>query len=344
MINNMENTKFQSAKELINYLFKLQISGDYIFRGISNRNQLYPTIIREFVRNQSIQAEGWLGNIELDGNQYLNLKQYELWILNEYGKYSNQYLPNFYTCLDFVASAQHFGLPTRLIDWTHDPFCAAYFSTFYKEKLESNEKFEILVSKKYDNMYFDEVPDFPINASPTNRERYNNKYLNQYRIFIEALEQCVNAAFTTQYFKGTPQEKFKKQWESHINSDFNNKKYSLFFCSVYDSNPRVIAQKGLFQVPRRIHDMGKLRCIEEDVIGNIYEIVEIEEEQRLEVLEYINKINMTTPRLFPDLQNICQYLKSGYKFKQFQNEEPFGINTANPSEENPENKEFNCED
>lgn len=30
--------------------------------------------------------------------------------------------------LDYVACAQHYGIPTRLIDWTYNPFTALYFA------------------------------------------------------------------------------------------------------------------------------------------------------------------------------------------------------------------------
>jgi hypothetical protein len=87
--------------------------------------------------------------------------------------------------------------------------------------------------------------------------------------------------------------------------------HHLFFCSIYDSNPRIIAQKGLFQIPRNLPDAFEKGEFynQQLTINGCEKIYKIVSDARIEILEKLDLINITTPRLFPDLQNICDYIK-----------------------------------
>ena len=48
---------------------------------------------------------------------------------------------------EWLALAQHYGLPTRLLDWSRNPLVAAFFAV--KEESETDSAIYILESKKY---------------------------------------------------------------------------------------------------------------------------------------------------------------------------------------------------
>lgn len=82
----------------------------YIYRGINSDNQKYPKLIRNS-----------------------DCLKYEYKILDEFEKYYGLYssAPNFW---EFIALAQHHGLKTRLIDFTHNIFVATFFALYKKSK------------------------------------------------------------------------------------------------------------------------------------------------------------------------------------------------------------------
>ena len=96
---------FDNKSALIARLTELAESGNWVFRGYSKQDQLQPNIIR---RNLVDQERELLFEFERSANQYLNT--------------SNP--------VDFMSYAQHYGLATRLLDFTYNPFIALFFALF----------------------------------------------------------------------------------------------------------------------------------------------------------------------------------------------------------------------
>lgn len=274
-------------------LFDLQRNGKYAFRGISDDIQLFPTLIRRFTNTKYDHIN-------------MNLLSYEKWLLDKYGKHSTQYLPYYHTPLDWVASAQHYGLPTRLIDWSFDPFCALFFSLFCKK--EKEDCYKLLVVDLEKHLYFEDVPTFKMDHS---RDATSNNYhLENYQIFVNAVAY-LNFNFNRDYGHNSRQTQFINKIKEAEKSELEGKKRHLFFCSIYDSNPRIIAQKGLFQIPRVIDIEEPINDI---LINETYEACDLVYIIKSDIRDILNaqleKLNINSLSLFPDLQNICEYLKN----------------------------------
>src|SRR5438876_5503354 len=106
-------------------LDKRQKPGDaWVFRGESDATwNLLPKIDRPEWASYR-QRQGW------------SRAKHELWLLKEFKKSARPHLtipPE--DDWEWLATAQHHGLATRLLDWTANPLCALYFAVQPPEQM-----------------------------------------------------------------------------------------------------------------------------------------------------------------------------------------------------------------
>jgi len=236
----------------------------------------------------------------------MGMRKYEIFLLTQYARYSVQYLPHFHNSLDWVASAQHFGLPTRLLDWSQDPFVALYFSCFFNKEPQDSHYY-LIVADRTKNLYCENIPNFYPDSSYT--ATTNVEILNSYKVLVDSILSATHGVFSYTY-RDEPRKNFCKWYQDNLLEEVKQKEYKLFFCTINDSNPRIIAQKGLFQLPRRFVNSKNEDCIADDIFNSSKTLYKIECNCRDEIINYLDSINITTPRLFPDLQNICNYISN----------------------------------
>lgn len=119
----MSNSNYQNKKIFrkdimigsIDILFSfLEYSSDYIFRGQSCSKWGLSTTIERNMKGRIINANGL-----------------ERRIISEFKRYSRHYLndtPDNNDTLQWLSLIQHYGGPTRLLDFTHSLFIAAFFA------------------------------------------------------------------------------------------------------------------------------------------------------------------------------------------------------------------------
>lgn len=262
-------------KKTIFSLYEEAYHQNYIFRGFSNDDEILPSVVRKCKQN--------------GGETLADIRKYESNVLEKFSRYSIQYLPYYEKMIDWLAAAQHYGLPTRLIDWTYNLDVGLFFS-IGKPNNENKERGSsyLIVCKLNDKRIIDDFDDFHgtwIDSDPRSKKD----------ILLENYKDIDEKGF------------------SRLSKSSDNYNESMCFIKGNAANPRIIMQEGLFQIGRidgnnkESIDEYEKRCLEKciDTIEKIY-IVPLELKAKLR--EFLGEKRVTKLRLFPDLQNICDYI------------------------------------
>lgn len=265
---------------VVDYLIGLAQSGDYVFRGYGKQSELLPGIIRD--------------------KDYTNLENRLLTDFERYG--SNYYTAN--TPIDFMSYAQHFGLPTRLLDFTFNPFIALSFAIYnpkssnYKDP-DDKDYYYIRYASLSENIC---VPVIPLND-----EIYQSRFIQTDSLATKSM-QCIDSV--TDLFGGNILGRNISSLtgfrgiDEIVDLQEKLRNQAILFVNPNQSNQRIIMQQGLFMFPYTLDKKAHI-----DILNKNSRVVMIHKSHRDKLIKYLDTMGYNTFRLMPDLSSICQAIK-----------------------------------
>ncbi len=145
--------------------------------------------------------------------------------------------------------ARHYGLPTRLLDWTRDPHVALYFACVFAEEPETDGALWVLVR--------DDREDYDINVLSEESGLKDYKYAKDFHFEIKGVKliypPCVTERIRAQNCLFTVQENPRLPLEKHQREDYKNEPQNLDVLLIRKWKVPRGSKRGLL---KKIHDLG----------------------------------------------------------------------------------------
>ncbi len=220
----------------------------YIFRRTSKDEQLKPLIIRKKLLN------------------------HEFDILQDFKKYVFAF-PYIKNASDFYALAQHYGLATRLLDFTINPFVALFFAV-NQISFPENDNYKLVMLSKRELK--------PIS-------------LNPYSAIGDVL-----TLYEMDDFKGIIKQCFDSLSEKS--------KDGIYLFEPNYTNSRIMSQEGLFIIDTKLKYFEDLNSITNECI-----IFEINKILRDEILKRLDLMGINRIKMMNDLATVCNFINKKYE-------------------------------
>ncbi len=299
----MQDYTFYSSSETITKLTELAKNRALVFRGYGKQSELYPNIIRD----------GDLTNREIE-------------LLSAFEKYGLQYF-SVNSPIDFMSYAQHFGLPTRLLDFTYNPFIALFFALFMPKSTnysnpDDKEFYYIRYCDLGEQIVFNSLP---IRMTIEDEAFKADSFVFQCKKGIDTIDEIIKLLgsenkgdddpalrkilmyFRTIYRTTHNQNKISdihqfKEFIDDLLLKFQSKR--ILFIDANQCSSRIIMQQGLFMFP---YDLEKER--HRSILESNTNLIKIHKDTRADLLEFLDRMGLNSFRLMPDLQSVCYAIK-----------------------------------
>lgn len=276
-VNNIPKS-FSNADEIIGKLFEMQRKGQYIFRGISKREQNNPSLKRYYYQGQ-----------------HVDLSDYEFGLIHKFIREAAPYFPSNFEMFDYLAIAQHYRVPTRLLDWTRNPFVALFFS-INRCFVDAESKHAIYVAPMSEQILVNE--DYTRNTYGHLTYKINDAML--FYNFISLIEEKddkgkIKLINTIEQNRVTFKEKLR------INIPVISNYEGLIILDLPSKNERLRAQQGLFSIPRSLKEDDPI-----DEVNRQAQCIRlcINEAERKKLIEELKVLGYSLSSMFPELESI----------------------------------------
>lgn len=257
----MNEIKIASWQELIDRLFESswnpeikRFRSPFVFRGLSDENYKLKTSLMRL------------------GGPYAKMEKHLLRNFRKYAIHEVIQKDNLWT---WLAVAQHYGLPTRLLDWTYSPLVATHFATSNIEKFDKNGII----------WYVDVVKTHTLLPEPLKSELIDEGS------FTFTIEMLAKYAKSLNEFDNLTPDAF------------------LLFFEPPSLDNRIINQSALFSVisnPEISTDKWLVRH------KNLFHKIIIPASLKWEIRDNLDKGNISERVLFPGLEGLTRWLKRYY--------------------------------
>lgn len=260
----MAEIRIKSWNDLQDELFQDSWSPDlgrfrsrYAFRGLSDSQyRLETTLMR--LRGKFVEVERHL--------------------LRNFKKYAHRNVVGRDSLWHWLSVAQHYGLPTRLLDWTYSPFFAMHFATANMENADIDGVIWAVNYVKAHQLLPDKL-----------RWQLDEEGANVFT--VEMLAESVQS--------------FKEL------ADLSQEQVVIFF-EPPSIDDRIVNQFALFSV------MSDPRAVLDDWLNehpHIWRKIIIPAELKWEIRDKLDQANVTERVLFPGLDGLSRWLKRHYSPK-----------------------------
>lgn len=263
--------KYNEYTDVISSLSALAEKKEYFFRGYNKSSEMLPKLIRK--------------------NDYM---EYEGYCLKEFEKRGCSYY-NANSPMDFLSYAQHFGLPTRLLDYTENPFVALAFALHSDKrgcKGEEAEYYYINVSRKNEHIIIEDLPNEK-SWNDIGNTSFAKSVVGSFNFLNKVYKENFNDNLILINHDNPSNEEIRA-----LNEKIRNR--ALLFVTPNASNQRIVMQQGLFMIPSYLEKDKLLELIEEKT-----DKIMIHKGLRYGLLDYLDTIGINTFKLMPDLSNVC---------------------------------------
>lgn len=171
----------------------------------------------------------------------------------------------------WISLMQHYGLPTRMLDWSESPLVAAFFAT--EEQVECDSCIWVLRPRLLNETEIHDNHLYPVDS-----DHMQNLMVRSFKDCPADSEVCSN----------------QTNWRNNV----------IVACHSVSDNPRMCAQQSSFTVHYSEERLDQLECSE-----LLFKLI-IPNDIKVQIREKLRALRISRCYLFPDLENLAHDLKS----------------------------------